>query len=131
MRSGLNLPIASASESFSAAIPDLSLCTTDFSSEPPSACSTAEPLPSSNTAMIPAEPGRQVLADLVVNLVLEAMIDELADQTAGDRADRHRGQQRRREQPDGQPDPAAPARALAAEMIARLPDRRHCHRQRG
>jgi hypothetical protein len=57
VRSGPNLPIASASESFNAAVPDLSVCTTDFISDPDSACSTPNRCSSSNTAITPAEPG--------------------------------------------------------------------------
>ena len=40
VRSGLNFPIASASDSFSAAVPSLSPWTTERSSAPESACST-------------------------------------------------------------------------------------------
>jgi hypothetical protein len=57
VRSGLNFPIASASDSFRALTPSLSLCTIDRSSALPSACSTPSRCPSSNTAMMPAEPG--------------------------------------------------------------------------
>ena len=41
VRSGTNLPIASASPSLSAFTPFLSVCTIDFASAPGSACSTA------------------------------------------------------------------------------------------
>jgi len=57
VRSGTNLPIASARPSFSAFTPFLSVCTSDFASAPGSACSTARRCSSSNAAMIPAVPG--------------------------------------------------------------------------
>ena len=57
LRSGLNFPIASASDPFSAATPCLSVSTTERIAAPASACSTPNRCSSSNTAMIPAEPG--------------------------------------------------------------------------
>ena len=56
VRSGLNFPIASASDSFRALVPCLSLWTIERSSAPASACSTPRRCSSSNTAMIPADP---------------------------------------------------------------------------
>ncbi len=56
VRSGTNLPIASARPSLSAFRPFLSVCTIDFASAPGSACSTASRCESSNAAMIPAVP---------------------------------------------------------------------------
>ncbi len=69
----------------------------------------------------PGRPGRQVLADLVVNLLLDPVVDEPADHPARDRPDGDRREQRRREQAHRDPDSTAPARALAAEVVARLP----------
>ncbi len=123
MRSGTNFPIASANESFNASTPDLSLWTMDFSSEPPNACSTASRWASSNTAMIPAEPGGRFSPILSWISLLDAMIDELADHPARHRTNRHRSQQWRREQPNSHTDPTTPARALTAKMIARLVNR--------
>ena len=57
VRSGLNFPIASASDSFNARIPCLSLWTTERSCAPASACPTPRLWSSSKTAMIPADPG--------------------------------------------------------------------------
>ena len=57
VRSGLNFPIASASDSFNAPMPLLSPWTTERSSAPASACSMPRRCSSSKTAMIPAEPG--------------------------------------------------------------------------
>ena len=57
VRSGLNFPIASARDSFSAAVPRLSPWTTERIWAPTSACSTPSRCSSSNTAMIPADPG--------------------------------------------------------------------------
>ena len=57
VRSGLNFPIASASDSFNAPMPFLSPWTTDRSTAPPSACSTPSRCSSSKIAMIPADPG--------------------------------------------------------------------------
>ncbi len=57
VRSGLNLPIASARPSLSARVPFASVSTTDLIGAPGSACSTASRWESSKTAMIPAEPG--------------------------------------------------------------------------
>ena len=47
---------------------------------------------------------------------------ELADQAAGRGADGDRGEQRRRRQADEHADAAAPAEALAAEVVAGLAD---------
>jgi hypothetical protein len=82
----------------------------------------AEPLVAGEDGDDPRRARRQVLADLVVDLVLDPAVDELPDHAAGDRPDTDRREERRREQPDGETDPAAPARALAAEMVARLLD---------
>ena len=68
----------------------------------------------------PGRPRRQVLADLVVDLLLDPVVDELADHPARDRPDGDRREQRRREQADREPDAAAPARPLAAEVVAGL-----------
>ena len=68
----------------------------------------------------PGRPRRQVLADLVVDLALDPVVGELADDPAGDRADGDRREQRGREEANRKPDPAAPARPLAAEVVARL-----------
>ena len=57
VRSGLNFPIASASDSFRAAVPSLSPWTTERSCAPASACSTPSRCSSSKIAMIPADPG--------------------------------------------------------------------------
>ena len=57
VRSGLNFPIASPSDSFNAPMPFLSPWTTDRSSAPASACSTPSRCSSSKIAMIPADPG--------------------------------------------------------------------------
>ena len=123
VRSGLNFPIASASDSFSAETPFLSLWTTERSSAPAERLLDAEPLLVVEHRDDPGRARRQVLADLVVDLVLDPVIDELADHPARDRADRDRREQRRREQPDREPDPAAPAHPLAAEVVAGLPHR--------
>ena len=57
VRSGLNFPIASPSDSFNAPMPFLSPWTTERSMAPASACSTASRCSSSKIAMIPADPG--------------------------------------------------------------------------
>ena len=81
----------------------------------------AEPLLVVEDRDDPGRPRRQVLADLVVDLLLDPVVDELADHPARDRPDGDRREQRRREQADREPDSAAPARPLAAEVVARLP----------
>ena len=62
--------------------------------------------------MIPAEPGRQVLADLVVDPLLEAVVDEPADEAAGDRTGGRGREERRRSEANGDADAAAPADPL-------------------
>ena len=73
--------------------------------------------------MIPADPGGRFSPILSWMLLLDPVVDELADHPARDRPDGDRREQRRREQPDREPDPAAPARPLAAEVVARLAHR--------
>ena len=123
VRSGLNLPIASASDSFNAR--DALLVALDDRPEQRARerLLDAEPLLVVEHRDDPGRSRRQVLADLVVDLVLDPVVDEPADHAARDRADRDRREQRRREQADREPDPAAPARPLAAEVVARLPHR--------
>ena len=120
VRSGLNFPIASASDSFNALMPCLSLWTTERSCAPASACPTPRRCVVVEDRDDPGRPRRQVLADLVVDLLLDPVVDEPADHPAGDRPDGDRRQQRRREQAHRDPDSAAPARPLAAEVVARL-----------
>ena len=126
VRSGLNFPIASASDSFSA--PDALLVALDDRPQQRARerLLDAEPLLVVEDRDDPGRSRRQVLADLVVDLVLDPVVDELADHPARDRPDRDRREQRRREQADREPDPAAPAHPLAAEVVARLPHARRC-----
>ena len=72
--------------------------------------------------MMPADPGRQVLPDLVVDLVLDPVVDEPADHPACHRADGDRREHRRRKQADREPHAATPASALTTTVVARLPD---------
>ena len=69
---------------------------------------------------------RRARLELVAQAGLEAAVDlvlgELADDAAGGRADGRRGQQRRRGQADQDAHAAAPAHALAAEVVAGLRD---------
>ena len=123
VRSGLNLPIASASDSFSAAVPCLSPWTTERSSAPTERLLDAEPLFVVEHRDDPRRSRRQVLADLVVNVLLDPVVDELADHPARHCADSDRRQQRRREQANREPDPAAPPQPLATEIVARLAHR--------
>ena len=126
VRSGLNFPIASASDSFNA--PDALLVALDDRPEQ----RARERLLDAEALLVvedrddPGRPRRQVLADLVVNLLLDLVVDELADHPARDRADGDRGEQRRREQADREPDAAAPAHPLAAEVVAGLAARGRC-----
>ena len=96
VRSGANLPIASARASFSALMPSSSVWTTDFATEPPSACSTREPLLVVEDGDDRGGAGRQVLADPVVQLGLELVVGELA-----------RSRRRRRRRPPSRPAAAA------------------------
>ena len=123
VRSGLNFPIASASDSFSAAVPCLSPWTTERIMRARERLLDTEPLLVIEHRDDPRRSRRQVLADLVVDVLLDAVVDELADHPAGDRPDRDRRQQRRREQANREPDPTAPPQPLATEVIARLPHR--------
>ena len=111
VRSGLNLPIASAKESSTPRRPPCR-------STPPTSTATRqrllnpEPLLAIEHRDDPGRPRRQVLPDLVVQLKLEAMIDKLADRPARHRSNRDRRQQRRREQSNSHADTPAPTRAL-------------------
>ena len=80
----------------------------------------AEPLPVVEDGDDAGRARRQVLADLVVHLRLDPVVDELAGDAARRGAHRRRRQQRRREEAHGNADPAAPAHALAAQVVARL-----------
>ena len=121
VRSGLNFPIASASDSFRRA--DALLVALDNRPElrARERLLDAEPLLVIEDRDDPGRPRGQVLADLVVDLLLDPVVDELADHPARDRPDGDRREQRRREQADREPDTAAPARPLAAAIVARLP----------
>ena len=98
VRSGLNFPIASASDSFNA--PDALLVALDDRPE----LRARERLPDTEPLLViedrddPGRSRRQVLADLVVDLLLDPVVDELADHPTRDRSDRDRREQRRREQ---------------------------------
>src|SRR5262249_46250130 len=71
LRSGTNLPTASASEDFSPLIrPVLSDSTSDLATEPASARSIARRSSSGNTAMTPAEPGGSAWPSLLAIPVL-------------------------------------------------------------
>ena len=122
VRSGLNLPIASASDVLQRAGALFVALDDREQQRARKRLLDGEPLLVIEDRDDAGRPGRQVLADLVVDLVLDPMVDELADHPARDRADSDRGEQRRREQADGEPDAAAPARALAAAVVAGLPD---------
>ena len=123
VRSGLNLPIASASDSFRAAVAFLVALDDRAEQRARERLLDAEPLLVVEDRDDPGRSRRQVLADLVVDVLLDAVVDELADHPARDRPDGDRRQQRRREQADREPDPAAPAQPLATEVVARLPHR--------
>ena len=60
VRSGLNLPAASARAAFSSPRPFLPIGATDFAGEPASACSAASRSSLSMTAMMTAVPGRSL-----------------------------------------------------------------------
>ena len=120
VRSGLNFPIASPSDSFNAPMPSLSPWTTDRSMRARERLLDTEPLLVVEDRDDPGRPRRQVLADLVVKLLLDLVAGESADHPARDRPDGDRREQRRREQANREPDPAAPACPLAAEVVARL-----------
>ena len=120
VRSGLNFPIASPSDSFNAPMPFLSPWTTDRSMRARERLLDAEPLLVVEDRDDPGRPRRQVLADLVVKLLLDLVVGESADHPARDRPDRDRREHRRREQAHREPDATAPARPLAAEVVAGL-----------
>ena len=122
VRSGLNFPIASASDCFSAPVPCLSPLDDREEHGPLEGLLDTEPLLVVEDRDDAGRPRRQVLADLVVDLLLDPMVDEPADHPACDRADGDRGEHRRREQADGEPDAATPAGALPATVVASLPD---------
>jgi hypothetical protein len=64
----------------------------------------------------------ELLAEPRLEAALDLVLGELADDAAGRRADCRRGEQRRRRQADQDADAAAPAHALAAEVVAGLRD---------
>ena len=71
VRSGLNFPIASPSDSFNAPMPSLSPWTTDRSMRARERLLDTEPLLVVEDRDDPGRPRRQVLADLVVKLLLD------------------------------------------------------------
>ena len=122
VRSGLNLPAASASASLRPAQPFLSIGATDLAGEPASACSAA-----SRSLVVDDRDDRgrarlELLADARLEAALELVLGELADHAAGGGADGDRREQRRRGEADQDADAAAPAHALAAEVVAGLRD---------
>ena len=121
VRSGLNLPIASASDPFSALTrPASSEWTSDFATAPGIACSTASRWSSSKAAMMPAEPGGNASPILSRMPDSSLLLGELADNRARRCAHGDRREQRRREQADEHADATAPAGSLAADVIARV-----------
>ena len=122
VRSGTNLPAASASASLRPRRPFLSIGATDLAGEPPSARSAS----SRCVVVDDRDDGRRARLELLAEALLEAAVDlvlgELADDAAGGGADGDRGEQRRRGQADEDADAAAPAHALAAEVVAGLRD---------
>ena len=123
VRSGLNFPIASASDSFRAAVPCLVALDDRAQQRARERLLDPEALLVIEHRDDPGRSRRQVLADLVVDVVLDPVVDELADHPARDRPDSGRRQQRRREQTHREPDPAAPPQPLATAVVARLPHR--------
>ena len=120
VRSGLNFPIASASDSFKALTPCLVALDNRSELRAGERLLDTEPLLVVEDGDDAGRSRRQVLADLVVNLVLDPVVGESADHPACDRPDGDRREQRRRKQADREPDPAAPAGPLAAEVVAGL-----------
>ena len=118
VRSGLNFPIASASDSFNAPMPFLSPWTTDRSMRARERLLDTEPLLVVEDRDDPGRARRQVLADLVVKLLVDLVAGESADHPARDRPDGDRREQRRREQANREPDAASPAHSLTAEVVA-------------
>ena len=108
VRSGLNFPIASASDSFNAAHPLLVPLDDRPHHRARERLLDAEPLLVVEHRDDPRRAWRQVLADVVVDLVLDAVIDELADHASRYRTDADRRQQGRREHSHGKPDAATP-----------------------
>ena len=64
----------------------------------------------------------ELLAEAALHAALDLVVHELADQTAGRGADGDGGQERRSREADEHADAAAPAEALAAEVVAGLAD---------
>ena len=122
VRSGLNLPIASASESLSAAVPFLSVWATERASAPGRACSTASALVLVEHRDDGGRARLERLADLVVEAGLHLVLGEAPDDPAGGRADHGRRQQRRRREAHEEAHRAAVAQALAAQVVAGLLD---------
>ena len=121
VRSGLNLPIASASESLSAAVPCLSVWATDFASEPGERLLHAPAAgPRRTSAMIAAVPGGSaspILSWSPVSTLWWANLPTTAPPAAPTTVAASSGGAAR---PTRKPTAAAPARALAAEMVAGL-----------
>ena len=64
----------------------------------------------------------ELLAEAALHAALDLVVHELADEAAGRGADGDGGEQRRSRQADEHADAAAPAQALAAEVVAGLAD---------
>ena len=122
VRSGANLVIASASESFRAAVPLFSLCAMDRASALPSDLLHAQALLVVEHRDDRGAARRQRLADLVVDAGLHLVARHLAHQRAGGRADHGGGEERRRREAHEEPDTAAPGGTLAAQLVAGLGD---------
>ena len=122
VRSGTNLPAASASASLRPRRPCLSMGATDLAGEPPSARSASSRCSSSMMAMMAAVPGLSFSPSPCLEPAVDLVLGELADDAAGGGADGDRGEQRRRGEADQDAHAAAPAHALAAEVVAGLRD---------
>ena len=95
---------------------------TDLAGESAMACSAAR----RSSLADDGEDGRharlELLAEATLDAALQLVLGELADQRAGRSAHDHRGQHRRGDQTDEETDAAAPAHALAAQVVAGLVD---------
>ena len=122
VRSGTNLPAASASASFRPLRPCLSMGATDLAGEPARACSASSRCGIVDDRDDGGRAGLELLAEALFEPAVDFVLGELADDAACGRAHCGRGQQRRSREADQHSYAAAPAHALTSEVVARLRD---------
>ena len=102
--------------------PFLSIGATDLASASPSAMLGGEPVFGLDHGDDRSGARLELVAHALLEAALHLVFGELADDAAGSDADGDRGEQRRSREADEHAHTAAPAHALAAEVVAGLRD---------